>query len=341
MSSAPGVKDSLAAQYALDIADPDATLEMVEEALRWIDQSPENRHAFERVRHFLDACDALPEAPSPLSVSESEEASWHKRLWHAPLLAASMAALAVATTLLMLLALWNGPAGKQAMPEGAPAFQDHYASRVGETRKVVLPDGSSVTLAGASSISVRYRAGQRRLVLDRGEALFTVARDPKRPFSVKSGNSMVVALGTEFNVKRNPDTATVTLVHGVVDVGSLARSRTRHVRLKPGMQVRLADNGQMGEPRMVEVSRILDWRNGLLRFEDAPLGDVVADLNRYSKRPIVIDRRIGALPISGSVKTDAIDEWLRGLESAFDIDVDKSAPENIRLRERGAAPNRA
>jgi Fe2+-dicitrate sensor, membrane component len=73
-----------------------------------------------------------------------------------------------------------------------------------------------VILAGASGITVDYRPEVRQVQLTDGQALFTVAKDPGRPFIVKGGMGSVQAVGTNFDVHRTPRGAIVTVVSGKV-----------------------------------------------------------------------------------------------------------------------------
>lgn len=217
------------------------------------------------------------------------------------------------------------------------AFVDRYATAIGETRTVVLPDGSSVVMGGLTKVSVSYRQDVRRIELVEGQALFNVAKEPERPFVVRSGNGMITARGTEFDVKRDTDNMTVTLVHGAVDVNATNASKARDVRLRAGMQVHVSAVGNMSEPAFVDVRRVLAWREGQLNYENAKLSTIVADLNRYSPRPITIDDdAVGATRVSGSIRTMAIENWLAGLATAFDINVDRRNPVVIRLRSNGS-----
>ena len=78
------------------------------------------------------------------------------------------------------------------------------ATGVGEHRLVALADGSTVLLNTDSAIAIDYGA-QRKIRLLRGEAAFTVAPDPARPFRVETSGGSAVALGTRFIVHRTGD----------------------------------------------------------------------------------------------------------------------------------------
>lgn len=95
-----------------------------------------------------------------------------------------------------------------------------------EPRRIILPDGSIVALQGDSSVRVSYSATERRVTLDGGEAHFTVAKAPRRPFIVEVKGVAVRAVGTAFNVRVASDAVAVLVTEGQV---RLERPRRRVV----------------------------------------------------------------------------------------------------------------
>jgi transmembrane sensor len=93
-----------------------------------------------------------------------------------------------------------------------------YATDIGEQRSIRLDDGSTVELNARSKIRVALHEHERDVVLIEGQALFQVAKDHARPFVVHSGDTSVLAVGTEFDVYRHHSGTTVTVVEGRVAV---------------------------------------------------------------------------------------------------------------------------
>lgn len=174
-----------------------------------------------------------------------------------------------------------------------------YASARGEVKELQLPDGSSLTLDGDSAVAGRFSTGARRVELRRGRALFAVTPDPSRPFSVDAAGRRVVAVGTRFDVNLMVDGLTVTLLEGRVNVESLNSSMTP-VTLMPGQQyVERHGKGEVRKPEGAGENAI-SWRKGFVNFDDQPLGEAVAVMNRYSPDQIVIrDANIASLRVSG------------------------------------------
>ena len=333
MSFSSELIEQTAAGYAIDLDDPDVSLEKVEEALRWIEESPVNRHAFERAQNFMALCDHHPSLDTTELLVGNDSYRFFAGAVRRPLLAASLVFMLMAGVLVANMQDWRWPgiAGGDAANESID--RESYASRVGENRQVVLADGSAVVLGGASRIAVRYSGREREIELLRGEAYFKVARDKVRPFVLVSGQARVTAHGTMFNVKREAGASEVTLVEGVVDVRQESDRRNPPTMLYPRMQVTVADDGRVSPVTYVDTASVISWRDGILRFDDTPLKTVVSDLNRYSATPIVISsRQIEELRVSGSARIDSINDWIDGIASAFSIDVDRRDPDRIVLR---------
>jgi transmembrane sensor len=103
---------------------------------------------------------------------------------------------------------------------GWTAVQWHstYATDIGERRSITLEDGSTIDLNARSMVRVRFSKGERDVELLEGQALFAVAHDASRPFIVSAGNTVVRAVGTQFDVYRRRSGTTVTVVEGRVAI---------------------------------------------------------------------------------------------------------------------------
>jgi len=298
-----------AAHWFLRLREADIDADDIEAALAWLAESPEHQAAYDAVERVW----AGPAEPSP--IREPEPAATRRfipaSVWR------------VAAAILVLVGLATG-ARFFSRGEETPV-PVRYASVVGETRSIALADGSTVTLGAASAISVEYAARVRRVVLTDGEALFSVAKNPARPFIVEAAGGSAQALGTVFNVHRGPEGVTVAVAEGVVQVKATTDTPAPAVRLPAGTEVTYTAQAELGAVRNVRAERVGGWRRGVLSFIDRPLGAVVADLNRYSTRLIAIDdESLKQMRVSGSVTTAGIEEWLRALQGTAAIELRES-----------------
>ncbi|HVZ07813.1 FecR family protein [Rhodopila sp.] len=189
------------------------------------------------------------------------------------------------------------------------ALMAQYRTGTGEQRRVTLEDGSVVEMNTRTSLTARFSDAERRLDLVEGEALFTVRPESGRPFVVSAAGGETRALGTVFDVRIGDAAVQVTCLSGRVAV-----ERLQHVELWPGQQVTYSSQG-LGDIVTVTPDLVDGWRRGVLVFRDAPLREVVAELNRYRPGLIVL---IGGVEterhVSGVFHLDRLDEVLAQIE---------------------------
>ena len=225
-----------------------------------------------------------------------------------------------------------------------------FQTAVGEHATVKLPDGSSLELNSNSQARVEYSDEARVIRLERGEAFFEVAHDMHRPFWVVADRSWVRAVGTAFNVYVRPTTVEVTVSEGTVKVAGgqsageapsdLALARAATSILNAGQQVEV--RGRAATIRALETTQLkrsTAWRQGTLYFENEPLGEVVAEMNRYTTTRIEIDDdSLRRLPIGGTFRADpqGAEALLTMLQDGFGLRVDRGDGETARIE--GASP---
>lgn len=180
--------------------------------------------------------------------------------------------------------------------------RDSFSTQIGETRIVPLEDGSVITLNTDSAVSVRFTRSHRDIRLLRGEALFDVAKDATRPFTVDANGTSVRAVGTSFTVSLLPDKPVEVLVReGVVEIG---RPGDSGPPVRASANTKAVVNRQTAVvPTSVDsatVAREIAWRIGRIAFEGETLAQAANEFARYSEIRIVIDDPgIGAKTVTG------------------------------------------
>lgn len=204
-----------------------------------------------------------------------------------------------------------------------------YATAIGEQKVATLEDGTRIALNTDTHLSVRYEAAARNIVMDDGEAMFEVARNPERPFVVTAGNKSITAIGTSFIVRKAGNAVTVTLISGKVRVDTYASpAAARPVQstmLTPGERfAAAADAAAMVTPVSSEAATA--WRRGQVVFNDTPLSAAIAELNRYGGPQIdIADPRLGALTVSGVFATNDTAEFADAVAALHGLDVGRDA----------------
>lgn len=237
-----------------------------------------------------------------------------------------LASVAVAVLLVLATAVFGW--SRYALQERAS-----YASQVGDLRAVALADGSHATLSSNSRIDIALSQAQRHIDLQRGEAFFEVAKDAGRPFVVGAGLHRAVAVGTHFSVRRDGASVRVVVTEGTVRLESdAADGRAQPTTLLPAGSIAIAgsDRVLVRSVSVAEAERLLDWREGLLSFEHATLGEAVAEFNRYNTRRLVVaDSRAAALQVAGTFQWSNTEGFVRLLEQGFPVRAERRADQVV------------
>jgi transmembrane sensor len=197
--------------------------------------------------------------------------------------------------------------------------------------RLTLADGSIVELNQGAKVDVRFTPAERLVELIKGEAHFTVAKNPNRPFIVSAANVAVRAVGTAFSVARSPQEITVLVTEGKVRVDDMSpgpgrppreisqlTASQRVVVNTPAPNEALA--AQVSEVTPAEVERALSWQGLRLEFADMRLGDVVGAFNRYNRQQLAVaDEETAAILVGGNLRADNVDGFVRLLDSSFGV----------------------
>ncbi|MGQ0648002.1 MAG: FecR family protein [Gemmatimonadaceae bacterium] len=167
------------------------------------------------------------------------------------------------------------------LPAGSASIA--VATKVAERTKLNLPDGTAVELAAASTLrTVEGYGDSVREVELTGEAVFLVTHDASRPFRVRTASALIEDLGTRFVVRAvGEEPVRVAVSEGSVSVRKHGAAADKHVVLQARDVAVLSDTGDVLVSRGVNVERYSAWTSGLLVFNNIPLEEAIADLERW------------------------------------------------------------
>lgn len=153
----------------------------------------------------------------------------------------------------------------------------------GSEYEIRLSDGSKVVLNSLSTLKypVQFTEKSREVELT-GEGYFEVAKDTKRPFTVKVDGMNVQVLGTKFNVKAYDTDKNIvtTLVEGSVEVEANANFGEK-IKLSPNEQAKLNKKHKTFSVKEVDVASFIAWKEGVLVFRNERLEDIMISLARW------------------------------------------------------------
>lgn len=197
---------------------------------------------------------------------------------------------------------------------------DIYSTGIGQRQSISLVDGSSIEINAASRLSSRVTWCRRQIVLLEGEALFTVAHEPLRPFTVQADKLQIRDIGTRFTVRHQAKTVRVSVLEGEVEL------KPNHAwigqSLKAGESRRLDQLGHLQPIEKIQTDQEAAWVDGKLIFDHTPLSEVVAEMERHHHIHFKFaDATLAAQTLSGSFNIADLQPFLRAVETTLPVRV--------------------
>jgi transmembrane sensor len=317
----------------------------------WVNQDPANIAAFKKVAAAWDELNILTRLPSLLEQQALQKKNRQQKQTQPStqgvhgwggltqnLTAQRLSLRQVAVAAGLLIAVMIGLQSSFFAPQ-----QAEYWTAVGEQKTLSLPDGSEVVLNTNSRIRFDYRDEIRAVYLYQGEAHFTVAKNPARPFDVYAGVGLVRAIGTAFTVTLNDSSSDINVMvtEGVVEIapevvlpqktslpGVQAQSENLEADQSKRQRVAAGNAATFDQSRIqtiqkidpAEMRREQAWQQGLLIFSGESLEQVVAEVSRYTDTRIIIKSEAArSLRIGGQFKVGDTRAIFSALEQGFGL----------------------
>lgn len=306
--------------------------------------------------NVVDISKYLPKRPQRNRIIERHPAPPSPKWAWTPIVGVALACLAILPFLFVTADLQPG----------------EYLTGIGEHRTIPLADGSRITMNTQTRLRVRFTPHGRDIELIEGEALFSVARDPLRPFRVHARHTIVEALGTQFSIYLGNSGTKIAVTQGRVKVfenlnptpvilnpnGLLwtdtvmfeFSSSPEGLVVSAGHEARVSQDSftdfevETRRVELEELERRLAWVNGNLFFRGETLGEAVEEFNRYNWRKLkVTDPVIHDLQLGGEFETTNLDGFIEALNKLYGIRATAigepgSREPTIELRHRPTGP---
>ena len=327
----------------------------------WYAQDPRHAAAYQRFESIWQDAAMLEELEPLARVPPARDAWWRRLTVSFAIHPLRWAACASVAAAIAAVGVW------------AQRTPDYYSTGIAQVRDIRLSDGSEITLGASSSLAIAFRRHERYVTLTSGVAFFSVVKNPTRPFVVVVGDEEVRDLGTQFEVRREPTGMRVAVVEGTVEVMPVPKptaapdreprssARPRRVTLASsvtirgqapiapilltgnassevhiltaGRQITIGSNGVIPVPQVMPAVEPAAWRYGRLVYVDAPLRDIIADANRYSRQPIKIDDpRVANMRVSVTYPSDQIEQMVSALAHSLSLEVERPERGGIVLK---------
>ncbi|MFZ4261947.1 FecR family protein [Sphingobacterium sp. HJSM2_6] len=236
--------------------------------------------------------------------------------------------------LFMLPVIWK----KMSNVELNEALVHCVETKKGERKNITLPDGSSIWLNNASSITYNNGFGkENRDLMLVGEAYFDVASNKELPMLITANELLIKVVGTSFNVRSYPDEeiAETYLVEGNIQLYiQKDQPHAQFLQLKPGEKIKidqhvkpldaLQPSNNTASNKALTVSRSMivlnplktsateiAWKENIMAFDSEPFEVVASKLEKwYDVQITITNEDLKKMEISGKFKESQIEEAL-------------------------------
>ncbi len=240
--------ETQAIEWLAKLRRPKISAEEHAEFAVWLAAAPAHKQIFDELLEVWDLTGEIQ------SRSTSTQTGSHWR-W-----------FAAAATLLFAISIWSLTPGTE-----------RYQTATGEQLSVVLEDGSHLQLNTQTAVQVELREHLRHVDLLDGETFFSVSPDANRPFEIDTGQATIRVVGTSFNVRNIEGVLRVEVLEGIVQVAHDGLDAPRELRAAEGVEY----DGLEERLLSVVAADSAPWRDGKVVYRDVPLGELLADLDRY------------------------------------------------------------
>ncbi len=198
-----------------------------------------------------------------------------------------------------------------------------FATERGGRKRLLLSDGTEVTLNSASKIIVAKSYGKgSRIVRLEGEAFFDVAHHKNPPFTVETANGTIQDVGTQFNVRAWPGSGKteVAVRKGEVTLRSGDDLRGKEVSVVAGQISVAGADGTLSRPVDTNLTRYFAWLNGGLDFDRTPFREVLVDLGRQFPATFVVsDSSLLSKRVTASLARQPLRAILKAISVSLDL----------------------
>lgn len=333
---APFDADAAAAAWDARLRSAQATDDDHRAFQTWLHEEPDHRDAYDRLQAALRALKRhadLPELSALRDEARHTVAANRKRRWQRRW---TQRGLSIAASIAAIGLYFGLP--QDVRPLAPAPVEQIFATTSEQRTRIKLVDGSLVTLDSGTRLAVRFAPGSRAVRLISGRALFRVAKDAARPFTVTAGDRTVTALGTVFDVRVLPREMRVTLAEGMVAVRPVTGPGAVQHILQPRQQLVAIAGHANASVRTVDLRTVLAWADRQFVFEDEPLATAAEEINRSTDLTLVVDPAVASFRINGVFRVRDEAAFAEALELALPVAVRRDGNGRLFVTRAGGKP---
>lgn len=296
-----------ATAWVLRLASGQATVADANAINLWREASETNRKAFAEANLLWDKLGTAAKTIAEQQKQDQVQFRINKPINRRAAFAAVFGTAAAAGYFLVRPPLHLWPSSGEWMAD--------FRTGIGEQRKVTLFNTVSVTLNTETSLSKGTEGdGSERILLISGEAAFSTPPLTHR-LIVETRDGIITTYGADFQVRNTESTVCITCLAGQIKI----RHAQKLVTLERDQRVTYNDRN-IQQVETTDPVTTTAWQRGMLVFDNAPLADVVKEINRYrSGRIILLNQDQAQHPVVATFRIDQLNLAIGHLEKVFNL----------------------
>lgn len=201
-------------------------------------------------------------------------------------------------------------------------FESNYEVQ----KNLVLPDNTIVSLDAQTKMEIKYFNDKREVTLLKGNVMFDIGEDKKRPFIIYTKTNIIEDIGSSFEVSLQDNYTNVKVKEGVVKISRIDNERKDSNALyvlRKEDSVTLNKYGKITSIKKIPLNEIAIWEDDNIFFDETPLIDAINKFLKYTPKRVKIDKQIYNIKITGNFKTHELVNFINSLTLIYPIEIER------------------
>ncbi|QDF28018.1 FecR family protein [Halarcobacter anaerophilus] len=284
---------------------------------KWLNEDKENKKAYEDLNKIEALCQCLNEDYLENLMDEVQKGAKKTKIFE------KLKTYAVAASFLIVIFAGFFQGFNYYFQ---PNYEKSFITKI-NPEKIILPDGSKLSIDAKTKIHVEFYKKQRLVNLIGGQVMFRVKKSKDRPFNIISNHTHIQVVGTTFEVKNLADITTVKVKEGVVKVSKINPYTQKLQTLKlltKGEKIVLNKFGKVLNLSTTSVKDIALWENNQLIFDNTNIEEALKEFSKYTNKKIKLNNnKIAKLPVTGHFSTKQIEKFFKALSAIYPVKIEK------------------
>ncbi|AXH13116.1 FecR family protein [Halarcobacter bivalviorum] len=208
----------------------------------------------------------------------------------------------------------------------SPTYSNHLVSQNSINKNILLPDNTKIVLDKNSDIEINYFKNKREIKFNEGRAMFYVAKDKTKVFTIDIKNTEIKVLGTAFEVDKFDKKISIKVKEGLVKISKENNNNKYETiaLLKKEDSLLLDENSNILSLNKIQINKIANWEEGYILFNDTPLQEAIKQFSRYNEIEASFENYdISQTAITGKFQLNEFDSFIKALPKIYALKIEK------------------